>query len=156
MKHRLFGKKLGRNHNERQALFRVQTRSFLTYGSIKTTQAKARAVTPLIERLVSSILASNDLVGQRLLSPYFQKLSARQKIYNYLKELFPDQHSNFTHMENLVFRQGDHALMVKLAFVKSYQLPSSAPSKVPAKAQKVTAKATKSTAKKVTSKKESK
>ena len=56
MKHRIFGKKLGRNYNERKSLFNAQTRSMFIHGAIQTTEAKAQALVSTIESLANTIV----------------------------------------------------------------------------------------------------
>ena len=65
MKHRIFGKKLGRNHNERKALFSSLTKAMFISGSINTTQARATAIVSTIESLSNTIITKPDLVARR-------------------------------------------------------------------------------------------
>jgi len=51
MKHHVFGKKLGRSRNQRQALIKSLVSAFITHGKIETTHAKAKMVQPIIEKL---------------------------------------------------------------------------------------------------------
>lgn len=118
MKHRIFGKKLGRNHNERQALFRSQTRSMFTYGNITTTEAKAKAVLSLVESLANTITQKSDLLARRELFRHLQDQTQVNLIVTHFKEVFGDQKSNFTKMTRIKRRQGDDALIVNLSFVK--------------------------------------
>jgi len=53
MKHGYFGRKLGRNANERRSLFMQLMRSLISFGRIKTTQAKAKAIQPAIDKLIT-------------------------------------------------------------------------------------------------------
>ncbi len=59
MRHKVYGIHLGRDKNERAALFKNLVGSLILYGQIKTTQAKAKAIKGLIENLLkkSSILS---------------------------------------------------------------------------------------------------
>jgi large subunit ribosomal protein L17 len=118
MKHRIFGKKLGRNHNERQALFRSQTRSMFIHGTIKTTEAKAKAVAPLIEKLSSVIISKPELTAKRELYRYLQDQNWVNNVYSTFKSTFGEQKSNFTKMTRIKFRYGDNALVTSLSFVK--------------------------------------
>lgn len=121
MRHRIFGKKLGRNTNQRRALFRVQIRSFFTHGKISTTQAKVKAIIPAVEKLCSRAQKS-ELLGRR----QFQKLLGDDRLVSRivaaLRLAFPDQTSNFTKIIRVKRRLGDQAVIVKLVFTKPYQL----------------------------------
>ena len=49
MRHRRAGRKLGRNTNERQSLFRNLINALILNGQIKTTVAKAKTIPPLVD-----------------------------------------------------------------------------------------------------------
>ena len=118
MKHRVFGKKLGRNHNERQSLFRSLTRSMFIYGSINTTEAKAKSVVPVIESLSNAIISKPELTAKRELFKTLQDQTWVNNVVKTFKEVFGDQTSNFTQITRIKRRFGDDALIVKLSFVK--------------------------------------
>ncbi len=122
MNHRNTGKKLGRNTRERQALFKSLAKSVFTYGAIETTRAKAQSVVPLVEKLANHIITKDIVLAQRELSRYFQDKNFVKNVYKSFKDIFDGQTSNFTKMWNVKYRQGDDALIVKLAFVKPYVL----------------------------------
>jgi large subunit ribosomal protein L17 len=122
MNHRIFGKQLGRNHHERQALIKSLAKSMFTHGAIETTQAKAKAVISTVEDLANCITTKDVVFAQRELSKYFQDRGLVKNVYDTFKATFGDQKSNFTKFWKVKFRQGDDALIVKLAFVKPYSL----------------------------------
>ena len=75
MKHRIAGKKLGRNFNERKALLKSLTRSMFTHGTIQTTEAKVKAVVPMVEKLANIIITKEELTAKRELfkvHPHFR------------------------------------------------------------------------------------
>lgn len=118
MKHRIFGKKLGRNHNERKALFNAQIRSIFTYGSIKTTEAKAKSLLPLVENLSSIIIKRSDLDARRELFRYLQDQTWVNNVVTTLKSVYGEQISNFTTVKKIKRRQGDDSIIVQLSFNK--------------------------------------
>ncbi len=118
MKHRIFGRKLGRNFNERKALWRSQVRSMFIYGKIKTTDAKAKSVLRLIEDISAKIMQKEDLIARRYLYRYLQDRTWVNNVFTTFKTVFVGQKSNFTKMEKIGRRYGDDALMVELSFVK--------------------------------------
>jgi len=118
MKHRVFGKKLGRTHNQRQALLKNLTRSIFIHGSIKTTNAKAKAVHSLIEKLSTKIITKDELIAKRELFKVLQDQTWVNNVVAEFKKVFGDQSSNFTKIEKIKFRYGDDALVVRLSFVK--------------------------------------
>lgn len=122
MNHRKFGTKLGRNRREREALFKSLTRSLFTHGLIETTQAKAKSVISIVEKLSHTITTKDIVFAQRELSKYIQDKNLVGQIYAEFKKVFADQVSNFTKTWKTRIRQGDNSVMVKLSFVKPYSL----------------------------------
>ena len=53
MRHARTGKKLGRDSSHRKALYANLTCSLIEHGRIKTTEAKAKAVKPYAEKLIT-------------------------------------------------------------------------------------------------------
>ncbi|MBU3935049.1 50S ribosomal protein L17 [Patescibacteria group bacterium] len=121
MKHKVAGRKLGRNHHQRQSLFRIQARAMFTYGKIKTTEAKAKAVLPLVEKLCR-LAQKADLSSRRRLFAVFQNKRFVNSLVKAVAISFKDVQMNFTKIIKLKRRQGDDALIVLLSFVKPYQL----------------------------------
>lgn len=147
MNHRKFGIKLGRNRREREALFKSLVRSVFTHGSIQTTEAKARSVVSIIEKLGNHIATKDKLITLRELSTYIQDKNLVSQIYASFKTAFPTETSNFTSYSRVKIRQGDDALIVKFGFVKPYKLEekpvSTKASKPKAKVKTEVAKETK-------------
>ena len=121
MRHRNFGKKLGRNHNQRKALLKNLALAVFTYGSIETTMAKATAVSPLLEKMCRLSLKA-DLVSRRSLFAYFQSQTTINLICTRMKENFADHKGSFLTIDKIKRRQGDDALVVKLALSKPFNL----------------------------------
>jgi len=118
MKHRILGKKLGRNIKERQSLWVSQVRSMFIYGKIKTTSAKAKSVLPFVEKLASDIISKPELTIRRDLFKYLQDQTWVNNVVTTFKSVFGTQTSNFTRITNIKRRMGDDALIVELAFIK--------------------------------------
>ncbi|MBU1088337.1 50S ribosomal protein L17 [Patescibacteria group bacterium] len=118
MRHRKFGKKLGRNHHQRKALLKSLVRAVFTHGSINTTMAKAEAVSPLIEKICTRIKKA-DLSSKRYLYRYLQDRKWVKIVEEAFLKVFPDRNSNFLKISKVKKRQGDDATIVNLAFVKT-------------------------------------
>lgn len=117
MRHRVFGKVLGRNFNQRKALLNGLVRSFFTYGHVKTTEAKAKSVLSLVEHLCH-VAQKNTLTSRRDLYRYLQNHAWVNSVCETLSKEYPNQTSNFTKISKLYFRQGDNALIVRLFLTK--------------------------------------
>ena len=70
MRHSHKGRSFGRPHDQRTALFRGLMKSLITHERIATTEAKAKELRPMIEKLISTArvdsVANRRLVSARL------------------------------------------------------------------------------------------
>ncbi|MCL4384455.1 hypothetical protein M1116_03295 [Patescibacteria group bacterium] len=121
MRHRNFGKKLGRNHNQRQALFKTLARQLFTYGALETTAAKSAAVRPYVDKLAHKILRQ-DLISYRDVDAAFQDRQLVNQLMTQFSAAFAGHQGAFLKEEKIKRRQGDDALIVKLSFVKPFKL----------------------------------
>jgi large subunit ribosomal protein L17 len=119
MRHRMAGKKLGRNFNERKALLRSLTRAMFTHGSIETTEAKVKSVHAMVENLANIIISKEELTVKRELFKVLQDQHWVNRVVSNFKSVFGDQTSNFTTVKKIKHRFGDDALIVKYSFVKA-------------------------------------
>jgi len=117
MKHRIKGKKLGRVSKQRTALFKNLLRSLLIHGSIRTTYAKAKAVTPLVEKFCFQAVKAN-LSSKRYMYRYLQDRTWVSHVEKAILTAFPNTKSNFTRLVKTGNRLGDDAPMAKLSFNK--------------------------------------
>lgn len=66
MRHLKKGKKFGRETGQRRALFKTMAASFFMHGRIETTEAKAKALRPYVEKVLTRA-KSPTLANRRLL-----------------------------------------------------------------------------------------
>lgn len=64
MRHRVYGRKLGRKTNHRKAMFRNMAVALFTHGQITTTVPKAKSLRPFVERLIT-MAKKGDLHSRR-------------------------------------------------------------------------------------------
>lgn len=64
MRHRVYGRKLGRKTNHRIAMFRNMAVALFTHGQITTTVPKAKSLRPFVERLIT-MAKKGDLHNRR-------------------------------------------------------------------------------------------
>ncbi len=123
MRHSVFGRQLSRDKNERRRLLQGLARDLIHHGLVRTTLAKAKAVQPLIEKLVTS--AKKSFVGgsRRSASPQQQlRKVLSDKVTEQLLMAdagtrFAARGSGFTRIVKLGPRMGDNAEEVMLQFV---------------------------------------
>ncbi len=123
MRHRVAGKKLSRSTGHRQALFRNLTTELLRHGKIRTTEAKAEAIRPSAEKLITIAkrglkdegyaLHARRLVAARLNDPQVVK-----KVFEEIAPRYLERPGGYTRVLKLGRRQGDGAEMVLLELVE--------------------------------------
>ena len=64
MRHRIAGRKLGRNTAHRKAMWRNMAVSLFTHGQITTTVPKAKSLKPFVEKLITAA-KKGDLASRR-------------------------------------------------------------------------------------------
>lgn len=110
MRHSVYGKKLSRDKNQRTALFRALVSSLILSESIQTTEAKAKAIKGLVDKVINQAKSANTkhLVGQ-----FF----TQSKITNKLNDLIPrlsNRTSGYTSIVRVGKRLGDGAMVVQM------------------------------------------
>ena len=116
MRHRKKGKILDRKKASRKALLRSLATSLVLYEKIKTTEAKAKALKPIIEKLITKG-KKNDLTSRRELHKYLYLANAVKKVLEDLSPRYKDRKGGYTRIIRLNSRQGDAAQMVQIEFV---------------------------------------
>lgn len=115
MRKQVFGRQLQRDSNERKALFKSLMTSLVQKESIKTTEAKAKAVKGEIEKLVTKA-KKNGLQAERALQAYFSTPVAR-KLINEVAPRFLTRPGGYTRIIKTGNRLRDNAKMVILEWV---------------------------------------
>ena len=116
MRHHRAGKKLGRDASHRKALYANLAGSLIEHGRIKTTEAKAKAVKPFAEQMIT-LGKRGDLHARRLA---LAELRSQDVVHVLLAEVAPrfaDRPGGYTRFVKLGPRQGDAADMVFLELV---------------------------------------
>lgn len=116
MRHRKKGKILDRKKEARVAMLRNLATSIIIYEKVKTTQAKAKAVKPLVEKVITIGKVSNLKNRRELLKIlYFKK--AVNKTLEVLGPRYKDRKGGYTRITNLGRRKGDGAQIVQIELV---------------------------------------
>src|SRR3989338_10205616 len=116
MRHRIYGRQFGRTKNERTRLFRSLVSELILHGRIETTIAKAKAVKPLIDKLVTKAKKKN-LAAQRDLLGVLPK-EAAVFLMDSVVPAFAPRVSGFSRIIHTTPRKGDNAEMVLLEWVE--------------------------------------
>jgi large subunit ribosomal protein L17 len=125
MRHRRAGKKLGRDSAHRKALYSNLAGALIEHGRIKTTQAKAKAVKPFAEQMIT-LGKRGDLHARRLALAELRSQDVVHQLFADVAPRFADRAGGYTRIVKLGPRLGDAAEMVYLELV-DYQPAGTVP-----------------------------
>jgi large subunit ribosomal protein L17 len=146
MRHRKQGRQFGRNTSHRRAMFRALTANLVLHERIETTDAKAKELRRVAERLVSHAVRLGEvaytpgdklspgdkarrLAAERNISKFLQRFGVKQdgeqskkvdlveKVLLDLAKRFQGRPGGYTRIIKLGPRRGDNAPMVFIEFV---------------------------------------
>lgn len=113
MRHKISGRKLGRATGHRRALYRNLVTDLLGYEKINTTEAKAKEVCGLAEKMVT-LGKKGDLGCRRRALAYVLDETVVEKIFDDFAQRYANRPGGYTRITKLGPRLGDGAEMVKL------------------------------------------
>ena len=117
MRHRKKGKQLGRNTKHRRALFRSLVTSLLDQERIETTEAKAKAIRGLAERMIT-LGKRGGLHNRRRALGLLRSKSVVSKLFGEVAQRFHDRAGGYTRMIKTRRRIGDAAELVAIELVE--------------------------------------
>jgi large subunit ribosomal protein L17 len=126
VRHRRAGKKLGRDSAHRKALYSNLAGALIEHGRIKTTVAKAKAVKPFAEKMIT-LGKRGDLHARRLALAELRSQDVVHQLFADVAPRFANRPGGYTRIVKLGPRLGDAAEMVYLELV-DYQPAGAAPS----------------------------
>ncbi len=107
---------MGRKAEHRNMMLRNLASSIVIYEKVKTTEAKAKAVKPVVERAIT-VAKKGDLHARRRLISLLPEENASKKLMEVLGERYQDRPGGYTRIVKLGYRQGDGAKMVQIELV---------------------------------------
>lgn len=107
VRHKVYGKHLGRDKDQRATLFKGLVQQLFIHGSIQTSEAKAKAIKGLVDKVIN--------------------LAKNKKIYRFglTKEILPklgSRTSGYTSLVKLGTRLGDQTMMIKMSLIGAEEL----------------------------------
>src|SRR5579863_9524517 len=118
MRHRVAGFKLKRPVDSRNALLRNLTTSVIEHERVITTVPKAKAVRPLVEKMIT--LAKTDtLHARRQAAAWLRTPDSVKKLFDTLGTRFGQRSGGYTRIVRLGFRKGDGAEQAMIELVGS-------------------------------------
>jgi large subunit ribosomal protein L17 len=144
MRHGKSGRRLGRTTSHREAMFRNLVTSFLNHEKITTTDAKAKEIRSVAEKMIT-LGKRGDLHSLRLAASYIREKSIVTKLFSTIAPRYKDRHGGYTRIVKLGIRQGDAAPVSLIELVEEEMKPLKIRKK-PAKAVNTDSKVTASAA----------
>lgn len=117
MRHRVVGKKLGRDTSHRKALLKNLSGSLIMNESITTTLAKAKYLRPYVEKLITGAKNSESFSSRRLIMANLNDKDASRKLFSDLAVRFAKRPGGYTRITQVGNRDGDNAKMARIEFV---------------------------------------
>lgn len=118
MRHRVAGRKFGRNPAQRQALLRQLAISMIQHERLTTTEAKAKTLRPLVEKLVT-IAREDSQHHRKLIMSKIDNPSATTKLFEVIAPRFESAPGGYTRISKLGQRHGDAAPMALIEFIEA-------------------------------------
>ena len=108
MRHRKAGKQLGRTTSHRRAMLRNMVTSLFKYEQLETTDAKAKVLRPVAEKLIT-LAKRGDLHARRLALAYMKDKGITHRLFEEIKDRFLERQGGYIRIIKKGFRKGDGA-----------------------------------------------
>ena len=114
------GSKLGRTSSHRKAMLRNMVTSFLKYEKVKTTDAKAKELKRVAEKMIT-LGKRGDLHARRQALAFVRDPSVVGKLFSDLSERYRERAGGYTRIVKMGYRTGDNAPLSMLEFIDAVQ-----------------------------------
>jgi large subunit ribosomal protein L17 len=114
---RIAGRKLGRKHGPRMALYRNLTVAVLRYEQVKTTEAKAKEVRREVERMITLAKEGTLRARRRVVAHLPEEPLVIDKLFTEIAPRYADRTSGYTRLVRLGQRAGDAAPIIQIELV---------------------------------------
>lgn len=117
MRHRVAGRKLGRPTGHRVSMYRNLVTDLLRYEKLVTTEAKAKGVRGMAEKIIT-LGKDGDLHARRQALAFVTDKKVVKKLFDELAPRYVDRPGGYTRVVKLEPRVGDGAAMARLELVE--------------------------------------
>ena len=108
MRHRKIGRRLGRNSSHRNAMYRNMITSLFKHEQLETTDAKAKELRPIAEKMIG-LAKKGDLHSRRQALSYIKDKSVTHRLFEEIKERYLDKQGGYVRIIKKGTRKGDGA-----------------------------------------------
>ncbi len=117
MRHNIKGRSLNRDSGHRKALYRNLVTSLLRNEKIVTTEAKAKEIRPMAEKMIT-LGKKSGLSSYRQAIAFITDKKVTEKVFSELGPRYKERTGGYTRITKLGPRLGDSAPMVQIELVK--------------------------------------
>jgi large subunit ribosomal protein L17 len=117
MRHNKTGRRLGRTTSHRIAMFRNMVTSLLNHERIVTTDAKAKEIRSVAEKMIT-LGKRGDLHAHRQAAAYIREKSIVTKLFATIAPRYKDRQGGYTRIIKLGQRLGDAASLSVIELVE--------------------------------------
>jgi large subunit ribosomal protein L17 len=117
MRHKMKGRKFGLESDHRKLMLKNLVLSLVEHGRINTTQAKAKEIRGLAERVIT-YGKKNTVHHRRLAFKILNNKDMVKKVFDELAPKYVDREGGYTRVLKNGFRRGDCAPMAIIEFVE--------------------------------------
>lgn len=114
MRHQVKKNRLARPRGQRRLLIGNLVTSLILHGKIKTTKAKAKAIQPVMEKLIIAAKTKEKRIAIREVSKVIQTELSSKILFEELVKKYQDRQTGFTRIMDIGFRAGDTAPLVQI------------------------------------------
>ena len=118
MRHRKAGRKLGRTTSHRRAMFRNMVTSLFKYEQVVTTDAKAKEIRPIAEKLIT-LAKRGDLHARRQALGFMKDKGTTHKLFGELKDRYMERQGGYLRIIKKGVRKGDAASISVVQLLQS-------------------------------------
>lgn len=122
MRHRVAGRHLGRETSHRLALYRNLVTDLLRYERITTTEAKAKEIRPMAEKIIT-LGRRGDLHARRQAARFLYDTGVVKKVFDEIGPAMKDRPGGYLRITGLEPRKGDGARMAAIELVTYVNAP---------------------------------
>ncbi|MCL2706814.1 MAG: 50S ribosomal protein L17 [Dehalococcoidia bacterium] len=117
MRHKVSGRKFDRPTAHRLAMYRNLVQSLMNSEKIVTTEAKAKEVRGMAEKMIT-LGKRGDLNARRRALAFIYDESIVDKVFDDIAKRYAERNGGYTRITKMVPRLGDGAPMAQLELVK--------------------------------------
>ncbi|HHY70710.1 MAG TPA: 50S ribosomal protein L17 [Thermoanaerobacterales bacterium] len=109
-------RKLGRSSGHRKMMLKNLTTDLLKYGRIETTEARAKEVRSIAEKMIT-LAKKNDLAARRLVLAELLDETTVKNLFEKIAPKYQDRNGGYVRITKIDQRQGDAAPKAVLELV---------------------------------------